>query len=293
MYLRVRIDLMLQRSDRIEYKSERELERMRVAGRMVAEVLATMKAMVEPGVTTGDLEEASHAKMRELGGEPSFLGYVVGGKAYPATLCISIDDEVVHGIPGRVMYRGKKVPDRALQEGQIISIDCGVIYQGYHGDSAVTLPVGRVAPEVSELLSVCRDALWAGIKAIKPGAKLSEVAKAIEGEVRRRETEQTGRYGIVEEYVGHGIGRRLHEAPQVPNFFSPSLLKNDLVLKKGLVVAIEPMVNMGTHKTKTLSDGWTVVTKDRKPSAHFEHTIAVTDDGYQVFTLLDDGSATH
>lgn len=284
---------MLQRTDRIVYKTERELERMRVAGRMVAEVLALMKAMVRPGVTTGDLNEAAHAKMKELGGVPSFLGYVVGGKAYPAVLCISIDDEVVHGIPGRCMYRGKLIPDRALEEGQVVSIDCGVIYQGYHGDSAVTLPVGKITPEVTELLSVCRDALWSGIKAMRPGAKLSDLAKAIEGEVRRRETEKTGRYGIVEEYVGHGIGTKLHEAPQVPNFFSPSLLRNDLVLKKGLVIAIEPMVNQGTHKTKTLADGWTVVTKDKKPSAHFEHTIAVTDDGFEVFTLMSDGNATH
>lgn len=284
---------MLQKSDRIIYKSDNELKRMREAGRMVAEVLGLMKDMVKPGVTTGDLNEAAHAKMRELGGQPSFLGYVVGGKAYPAVLCISIDDEVVHGIPGRCMYRGKMVPDRKLQEGQVVSIDCGVIYQGFHGDSAVTLPVGDVAPEVAELLSVCRDALWAGIKMVKTGNRLSDVARAIEGEVRRRETEKTGRYGIVEEYVGHGIGTRLHESPQVPNFFSPALLRNDLVLKKGLVIAIEPMVNLGTHKTKTLGDGWTVVTKDKKPSAHFEHTIAVTDDGPEVFTLRADGSSTH
>jgi methionyl aminopeptidase len=284
---------VLQRSERIVYKTDRELERMRVAGRMVAEVLALMKTLVKPGVTTGDLNEAAHAKMKELGGVPSFLGYVVGGKAYPAVLCISVDDEVVHGIPGRCMYRGKLTPDRALEEGSVVSIDCGVIYQGYHGDSAVTLPVGSTTPEVTELLSVCRDALWAGIKAIRPGAKLSDLAKAIEGEVRRRETEKTGRYGIVEEYVGHGIGTKLHEAPQVPNFFSPSLLRNDLVLKKGLVIAIEPMVNQGTHKTKTLADGWTVVTKDKKPSAHFEHTFAVMDDGFEVFTVMADGSATH
>lgn len=284
---------MLQRSRQIVYKTDRELERMRVAGRMVAEVLAVMKSMVQPGVTTGDLNEAAHAKMKELGGVPSFLGYVVGGKAYPAVICVSIDDEVVHGIPGRCMYRGKLTPDRALEEGSVVSIDCGVIYQGYHGDSAVTLPVGKVAPEVEELLSVCRDALWAGIRAVRPGNKLSDLAKAIEGEVRRRETEKTGRYGIVEEYVGHGIGTKLHEDPQVPNFFSPALLRNDLALKKGLVIAIEPMVNLGTHKTRTLSDGWTVVTKDKKPSAHFEHTIAVTDDGFEVFTLREDGKATH
>ncbi|MBX3465553.1 MAG: type I methionyl aminopeptidase [Planctomycetes bacterium] len=284
---------MLQRSRQINYKTDRELERMRVAGRMVAEVHKLMQAMVAPGVTTGDLNEAAHAKMKEMGGIPSFLGYVVGGKAYPAVLCISIDDEVVHGIPGRCMYRGKLTPDRKLEEGQVVSIDCGVIYQGYHGDSAVTLPVGKVAPEVQELLTVCREALWAGIRKIRPGGKLSEVASAIEGEVRRRENEKTGRYGIVEEYVGHGIGTKLHEDPQVPNFCSPQLLRNDLVLKKGLVVAIEPMVNLGTHKTRTLADGWTVVTKDKKPSAHFEHTVAVTDDGFEVLTLREDGGATH
>lgn len=284
---------MLQRSRQIVYKTDRELERMRTAGRMVAEVLALLRSMVKPGVTTGDLNEAAHAKMNELGGKPSFLGYVVGNKAYPAVICVSVDDEVVHGIPGRCMYRGRLTPDRVLEEGSIVSIDCGVIYQGYHGDSAVTLPVGKVKPEVEELLSVCRDALWAGIRTVRPGARLSDLAKAIEGEVRRRETEQTGRYGIVEEYVGHGIGTKLHEDPQVPNFFSPALLRNDLVLKKGLVIAIEPMVNLGTHKTRTLSDGWTVVTKDKKPSAHFEHTVAVTDDGFEVFTLREDGTATH
>jgi methionyl aminopeptidase len=284
---------VLQRSDRINYKTERELERMRVAGRMVAEVLATLKAMVRPGCTTGDLNEAAGAKMKELEGTPSFLGYVVNGKAYPANICVSIDDEVVHGIPGRCMYRGKPVPDRTLLEGQIISIDCGVIHQGYHGDSAITVPVGAVTPEVTELMAVCRDSLWAGIKAVRPGARLSDVARAIETAVRARETPATGQYGIVEEYVGHGIGQKLHEAPQVPNFVSSALLRNDLVLKKGLVIAIEPMVNMGTRKTRTLGDGWTVVTKDKKPSAHFEHTVAVTDDGQEVLTSLPDKTTTH
>lgn len=284
---------MLQRTDRINYKTERELERMRVAGRMVAEVLAHLRDLTRPGVTTGDLNDAAGAKMKEVGGTPSFLGYVVGNKAYPANICVSIDEEIVHGIPGRCPYRGKMTPDRVLNEGQIISIDCGVIYQGYHGDSAITLPVGKVAPEVTELMDVCRSALWAGLKALRPGARLSEVARAIETEIRARQTPASGTYGIVEEYVGHGIGQRLHEAPQVPNFVSAGLLKNDLVLKKGLVVAIEPMVNLGTRETRTLKDGWTVITADKRPSAHFEHTAAVTDDGFEVFTRLADGTYTH
>lgn len=284
---------MLQRTDRINYKTERELERMRVAGRMVAEVVATMRAITKPGVTTGDLNEAAGAKMKELGGTPSFLGYVVGGRAYPANICVSIDDEVVHGIPGRCPYRGRPTPDRVLNEGQIVSVDCGVIYQGYHGDCAITLPVGKVAPEVTKLMEVCRTGLWAGLEAVRPGAKLSDVARAIETKIRSQETAETGTYGIVEEYVGHGIGQRLHEAPQVPNFVSAGLLKNDLILKKGLVIAIEPMVNMGTRKTRTLKDGWTVVTQDKKPSAHFEHTVAVTDDGFEVLTRLPDGTFTH
>jgi methionyl aminopeptidase len=283
---------VLQRTDPIKYKTERELERMRVAGRLVAEVLAHLKSITRPGVTTGDLNEAAGQKMRELGGTPSFFGYVVNGQAYPANICVSIDHEIVHGIPGRCLYRGRVTPDRALTEGQIVSIDCGVIYQGYHGDSAVTLPVGAVSPEVTELLSVCRDALWAGIEAIRPGAHLSDIARAIEGHVRTRDRPGEP-YGIVEEFVGHGIGTRLHEQPQVPNFVSPQLLKNDLVLKTGLVIAIEPMVNLGKRHTRTLKDGWTVITKDEKPSAHFEHTIAVTESGHEVLTLLADKTATH
>lgn len=283
---------MLQRTDRASLKSTRELERMRVAGRMVAEVHALMRQMVKPGVTTGDLNEAAGAKIRELGGTPSFFGYVVGRNAYPANICVSIDEEVVHGIPGRCQYRGRTTPDRTLEAGQVVSIDCGAIYQGYHGDSAVTLPVGEIAPDVAELLSVCRDALWAGIRAVQPGAKVSDVARAIEAAIRGREQDGL-RYGIVEEYVGHGIGQRLHEPPQVPNYFNASMLRNDVVFKPGLVVAIEPMVNLGTNKTRTLADGWTVVTRDRKASAHFEHTVACTADGFEVLTVREDGSATH
>ncbi|HZV00807.1 MAG TPA: type I methionyl aminopeptidase [Planctomycetota bacterium] len=269
-------------------KTEREIEKMRVSGRMVAEVLAVLKALVKPGTTTGDLNEAAYAKMKELGGEPSFLNYTAGSKEpYPAVVCISIDEEIVHGIPGRCHYRGTVTKDRTLQEGELVSVDCGVKYDGFHGDSAVTFAVGKVSPEKQKLMDVCRESLWAGIRAVKPNAKLSEVAAAIEGSIRQHQEP----YGIVEEYVGHGIGRHLHEPPQVPNFAKG--VKTEYILKKGYVIAIEPMVNMGTRKTQELSDGWTVITRDRKPSAHFEHTIAVTEAGHEVLTLRADGSATH
>lgn len=270
-------------------KTDREIEKMRVSGRMVADVLGLMQEMVKPGVTTGDLNEAAFAKMKEMGGEPSFLNYRAGSKdPYPAVVCISIDEEIVHGIPGRCHYRGAVTKDRPLKEGELVSIDCGVKFEGWHGDSAVTLPVGPVTPEKQKLMDVCREALWAGIREIKPLAKLSELATAIEGAVRKHADES---YGIVEEYVGHGIGRHLHEPPQVPNFYSSKM--QDFVLRKGYVIAIEPMINLGTRKTQELSDGWTVVTRDRKPSAHFEHTIAVTEAGYEVLTLRTDGKATH
>ena len=277
---------MLQREHPI-IKTPKEIAKMRVAGRMVADVLAMLRDMCKPGTTTGDLNEAAYAKMRELGGEPSFLNYAVPGKdRYPASLCISIDEEIVHGIPGRCHFRGQVVTDRTLQEGQIVSIDCGVKFDGYHGDSAVTLPVGQISPEKQKLMEVCKGGLWAGIKAVRPNAKLSDVARAIETAVRT-----SGAYGIVEEYVGHGIGTHLHEPPQVPNYVSAR--NRDRVLLEGYVIAIEPMVNIGTQKTRELKDGWTVVTKDGKPSAHFEHTVAVTPEGYEVLTVRADGSATH
>lgn len=268
-------------------KTEKEIARMRVAGRMVADVLWMLKEMTRPGTTTGELNEAAYAKMKEMGGEPSFLNYLVPGKErYPASLCISVDEEIVHGIPGRCHYRGQVTADRKLEEGQIVSIDCGVKYEGYHGDSAVTLPVGQVSAEKQKLMDVCREGLWAAIRAVKHGAKLTDVARAVETHVR-----EAGPYGIVEEYVGHGIGTRLHEPPQVPNYVSSR--NKDRQLVKGYVIAIEPMVNMGTPRTRELKDGWTVVTRDGKPSAHFEHTVAVTEAGYEVLTLRADGTATH
>ena len=284
---------MLRQRNGPRRKTPDELVRMREAGRMVAEVLEFVRPMVAPGVTTGDLNEAAGEKMKELGGTPSFLNYVVRNKIYPGNLCISIDDEIVHGIPGRCVYRGKRVPDRALEAGQVVTVDCGVLYDGYHGDSAVTFPVGDISPEKEALLETCRLGLWAGIEQLKPGNRLTDIARAIETKIRDRQRELGVRYGIVEEYVGHGIGQSLHEPPQVPNYVSNHLRRNDLVLEAGFVIAIEPMVCMGTRKTKELADGWTVITRDRKPSAHFEHTIAVTADGYEVLTARADGKTTH
>jgi methionyl aminopeptidase len=284
---------VLRHRDRPRLKTAEEVTRMREAGRMVAEVLEALRSIIAPGVTTGDLNDVAGEKMKELGGIPSFLGYVVQNKTYPANICVSVEDEIVHGIPGRCTYRGHLVPDRVLEAGQVVTVDCGVIYEGYHGDSAVTLPVGEISSEKAALLETCRLGLWAGIKQLRPGNRLTDVAQAIETQVLDRQRELGVRYGVVQEYVGHGIGESLHEAPQVPNYVSSHLRRNDLVLEPGLVIAIEPMVCMGTRKTKELADGWTVVTRDGLPSAHFEHTIAVTADGFQVLTARADGQTTH
>lgn len=273
-------------------KDDRELAKMRIAGRMVADVLHDLAKMVAPGVTTRDLNETAHRRMKELGGEPSFLNYL----GFPAVICISIDEEVVHGIPGGCKFQGEVTKDRALEAGQIVSLDCGVKYEGYHGDAAVTLPVGEIPPEVTRLLEVCRGGLWAGIKAVRPGATILDVAAAVESHVHACGKQDGRNYGIVEQYVGHGVGRALHEAPQVPNYVPrdrDERAKYLHKLSKGYVIAIEPMVNLGTKKTRVLKDGWTVITTDGLPSAHFEHTIAAVEGGYEVLTLRQDGSSTH
>jgi methionyl aminopeptidase len=263
-----------------------ELEKMRAAGRIVAGVLAHCVDLVAPGVTTGDLNEAAYEKGQELGAEDfSFLDY----HGFPAVICSSVDEVVVHGIPGRCDYRGGKTADRTLEAGSLVSIDFGAISPGFHGDSAVTVPVGEVSPELSELLRVGREALWAGIRQVKPGSRLSDIARAIERSVRER----PHRYGLVTNYVGHGIGRRLHEPPNVPNVLTKDLLRNDLVLEAGVTIAIEPMVCLGSARTKTLPDGWTVVTRDGQPAVHFEHSLAVTEDGFEILTSRSDGGTTH
>lgn len=277
---------MLFRREAPRPKQAGELEQMRAAGQIVAGVLKHCVDLVAPGVTTGDLNEAAYAKARELGADGfSFLGY----HGFPAVICSSVDEVVVHGIPGRCDYRGTKTPDRVLEAGSLVSVDFGAIKDGFHGDSAVTVPVGEPSEELAELLRVGREALWAGIRQVKPGNRISDIAREIERSI----LERPRKYGVVTQYVGHGIGRSLHEPPNVPNVLTKDLLRRDLVLEPGLTIAIEPMVCLGTAKTKTLADGWTVVTRDGLPAVHFEHSVAVTEDGFEILTSREDGGTTH
>ena len=249
-------------------KSAAEIERMRAANVLVADVLAELAELVKPGVTTADLDEAAERLVRAAGAEPAFKGY----RGYPATLCASVNEQVVHGIPG----------NRALVEGDIISLDMGVRLNGLFGDSAVTVPVGRVAPEVARLLLVTREALARGIEQVRLGGRVSDIGHAIQQHV-----EQHG-FSVVREFVGHGIGAALHEEPQIANYGDPGRGPR---LAEGMVLAIEPMVNMGRSAVKVLADGWTAVTRDGSLSAHFEHTVAVTKDGPDVLTYRTPASA--
>jgi methionyl aminopeptidase len=249
-------------------KSPAEIERMRTANVLVADVLAELAEMVVPGVTTADLDAAAERLVRAAGAEPAFKGY----RGYPATLCASVNEEVVHGIPGK----------RALVEGDIISLDMGVKLNGFYGDSAVTVPVGRIAPDVQRLLQVTRDALAKGIEQVRLGGRVSDIGHAIQQHV-----EQHG-FSVVREFVGHGIGVSLHEEPQIANYGEPGRGPR---LAEGMVLAIEPMVNMGKAAVKVLSDGWTAITKDGSLSAHFEHTVAVTKGGPLVLTQRTPASA--
>jgi methionyl aminopeptidase len=244
-------------------KSPDDLAAMRRAGQAAAQALQTVVQAVRPGVTTGELDRIAEDRIRALGGVPSFLGY----RGFPASICASVNDEVVHGIPG----------PRKLQEGEIISLDLGAVIGGFHGDLAVTVPVGEVSAALARLLEVTRAALEVGIRAVRRDGRLGDVSAAIQ-----RYVEKHG-FSVVREFAGHGIGRRLHEEPQVPNFGRPG---NGVVLQTGMTLAIEPMVNMGTAEVVMDPDGWTVRTRDHQPSAHFEHTVAVGETGPIVLTRL-------
>jgi len=235
---------------------------MREAGRIVAETLALLEKAVEPGITTQELNDLAEKFILSRGAYPSFKGY----RGFPASICVSVNEEVVHGIPGL----------RKLSEGDIISIDIGVVLQGYHSDAAITVPVGRIPPEIQRLLSVTQEALWRGISQARPGRRLSDISHAIQAHV-----EKNG-YSVVREFVGHGIGRTMHEEPQVPNYGRPGRGPR---LEPGMTLAIEPMVNQGRPEVRVLENGWTVITADGSYSAHFEHTVAVTADGPKVLTL--------
>jgi methionyl aminopeptidase len=235
-------------------RSASELERMREAGRLVGEVLTELAALVAPGVTTADLDAAAEKRILAAGAVPAFKGY----HGYPATICASLNEEVIHGIPsGR----------RALKAGDILSIDVGASLDGYFGDSAVTLPVGRVTEEAATLLRATEESLYKAIERVRPGARISDIGHAVQQHV-----EAFG-FTVVREFVGHGIGQKMHEEPQVPNYGDPGRGPR---LAEGMVLAIEPMVNAGKASVKVLADGWTAVTRDGSLSAHFEHTVAVT-----------------
>lgn len=255
--------------ERIAIKSRRELERMREAGRHTGEILLVLRESAKPGVTTAELDRIAAKELEKRGLVSPFLGYSPGGlPPYPAVLCVSINDEIVHGIPG----------SRELEEGDILSLDFGVDLEGFHGDSAITIPIGPIPDEAEKLVDTTRQALYSGIEQMVPGKRLSDIGHAVQAKA------EGGGYAVVRQFVGHGIGREMHEPPQVPNYGRPGRGPR---LAAGMVFAIEPMVNAGTEKVRMLDDEWTAVTADGELSAHFEHTVAITDAGPEVLTAVD------
>jgi methionyl aminopeptidase len=252
----------------ITCRSSAEIEKLRRVNQLVGSILAELRSMVAPGVTTQALDALAEARVREAGAQPAFKGY----HGYPATVCASINEQVVHGIPSK----------RGLVEGDIISIDMGAKLDGFFGDCAVTVPVGRVSDEAAELLRVTEEALFHGIETVRPGARVSDIGAAVQ-----RHVEAHG-FSVVREFVGHGIGTSLHEEPQIANYGPGGRGPR---LTEGMVLAIEPMVNAGKAAVKVLADGWTAVTRDGSLSAHFEHSVVVTRDGCEILTLLDHDAA--
>ena len=254
----------------IQIKTPGQFAIMREAGLVVARTLETVAAAVRPGVTTAELDALAEREIRAAGATPSFLGY----HGYPATICTSVNGEIVHGIPS---------PARRLNEGDIISIDCGAIVGGWHGDAAVTVGVGAISTEHAALLRACEAALWQGLAQARDGGRLGDISHAVEASIA-----QAGPYGVVEEYTGHGIGTAMHMDPPVPNYGRPGRGPR---LRTGMALAIEPMVTIGSPETVLLDDGWTVITADGTWAAHFEHTVAITADGPWVLTAEDGGQA--
>lgn len=249
----------------ITIKTPAEIAKMRKAGRVVADILSEIEASIKPGITTLDIDRIAEQMLHEYGALSSFKGY----RGFPNVVCVAVNDEVVHGIPG----------PRTLDEGDIIGIDFGAIVDGYHGDSAITVPVGQVSSEAERLLRVTREALFAGIRMAVAGNRLTDISHAIQ-----QHAERNG-FSVVRELVGHGIGREMHEEPQVPNFGKPG---KGPILKEGMTLAIEPMVNAGGYQVEALWDHWTIVTKDHSLSAHFEHTVAITSKDPEILTLRRD-----
>jgi methionyl aminopeptidase len=249
-------------------RSQSEIDKLRRANQLVATVLAKLRAMVVVGVTTEDIDRAAEAMVRQAGAVPAFKGY----HGYPATVCASVNEQVVHGIPSR----------RPLEAGDIVSIDMGAVLDGFFGDSAVTVPVGSIGAAAQELLQVTEEALFCGIEVVRPGARVSDIGAAVQQRV------ESAGFSVVREFVGHGIGTSLHEEPQIANYGPAGKGPR---LAEGMVLAIEPMVNAGRPDVQVLADGWTAVSKDRSLSAHFEHTVVVTRDGCEILTLLEGDAA--
>jgi methionyl aminopeptidase len=244
-------------------KSRDDIQRMQAAGAIIASVHERLRALVQPGITTREIDAAGHAMIVAAGGTPSFLNY----NGYPASVCTSVNDEILHGIPG----------DRVLQEGDIISLDLGVFLDGFHGDAAVTIPVGLVEPRLIELIETTEACFWAGFKALKVDGRIGDAGAVI------AELAESRGFGVVRDYAGHGVGRRIHEEPTVPNYGEPG---SGTRLRRGLTFALEPMLTSGSEETKLLDDNWTVVTADGSAAAHYEHTIAITEEGPIILTAL-------
>lgn len=249
-------------------KSQKDLDRMREAGELIAEVRETLREMVEVGITSLEMNDAAEKMIRERGGIPSFVGY----HGFPFAICASLNEQVVHGFSN----------NKPLKEGDIISIDVAASYNGFVGDTAFTAPVGKVSEDAARLLRVTEECLYLAIEQCRPNKRVGDIGYAVQSHA-----EKFG-YGIVRDYVGHGIGRSMHESPQIPNYGRPGTREK---IRAGYCFAVEPMVNMGTAETKTLADKWTVITKDGKPSAHFEHTVAVLDAGPEILTLTREQKA--
>jgi methionyl aminopeptidase len=258
----------------IEIKTPEQIEKMRAAGLLVGQTLELLASSVRVGISTVELDAIAEDHIRSHGGVPSFKGY--GHPPFPASICASVNDEVVHGIPG----------DRVLAEGDLVSIDCGAIVDGWHGDAAITVPVGEVNADLRRLMEVTEGAMWAGIGAARLGGRVSDISHAVESHVRAGASGD--RYGILEDYTGHGIGTAMHQPPNVPNYGRPG---RGPKLERGLALAVEPMVTLGTKHTLVAEDDWTIVTADGSWAAHFEHTFTLTPDGAWILTALDGGEA--